>query len=346
MTTPRERVDVLIASPLDQHHVDRIAAAEPDRVNVLYEPDLLPTTRYVADHHGPHRQLTDAQRTHWASQLARAEVSFDFDWEKPNEMLRRAPKLRWVQSTSSGIGPMLDKIGVSSSDLIVTNAAGIHAQALAEFVITAALYFTKEIPRLNALKTERKWERYCGYEIAGTRMLVVGMGGVGRQIAKLASALGIEVVGHRRHVGELPPGVRRMVDADGLDAALTDVDFLVLIAPDTPLTRNMIDRRRLERLPERAVIINIGRGSLVDEPAMIEMLSSGRLRGAGLDVFATEPLPPTNPLWDLPNVLIVPHSASTVYQENDRLVDLFIENLHRYLDGRPMINVFNRERKY
>ena len=346
MPTPRERVDVLIASPLDQRHADRIAAAEPDRVNVLYEPDLLPTTRYVADHHGPHRQLTDAQRARWASQVARAEVSFDFDWEKPNEMLRRAPKLRWVQSTSSGIGPMLDKIGVSSSDLIVTNAAGIHAQALAEFVITAALYFTKEIPRLNALKAEKKWERYCGYEIAGTRMLVVGMGGVGRHVAKLASSLGIEVVGHRRQVGEPPPGVNRMVDADGLDAALTDVDFLVLIAPDTPLTRNMIDRRRLELLPERAVIINIGRGSLIDESAMIEMLTSGRLRGAGLDVFATEPLPPTNPLWDLPNVLVVPHSASTVYQENDRLVDLFIENLHRYLDGRPMINVFNRERKY
>ena len=346
MPTPRERVDVLIASPLDQRHADRIAAAEPDRVNVLYEPDLLPTTRYVADHHGPHRQLTDAQRAHWASQVARAEVSFDFDWEKPNEMLRRAPKLRWVQSTSSGIGPMLDKIGVSSSDLIVTNAAGIHAQALAEFVITAALYFTKEIPRLNALKAEKKWERYCGSEIAGTRMLVVGMGSVGRHVAQLASSLGIEVVGHRRQVGEPPPGVSRMVDADGLDAALTDVDFLVLIAPDTPLTRNMIDRRRLELLPERAVIINIGRGSLIDEPAMIEMLTSGRLRGAGLDVFATEPLPPTNPLWDLPNVLVVPHSASTVYQENDRLVDLFIENLHRYLDGRPMINVFNRERKY
>ena len=346
MTTPRERVDLLIASPLDQRHADRIAAAEPDRVNVLYEPDILPTTRYVADHHGPHRQLTDAQRAHWASLLARAEISFDFDWEKPKEMLQRAPRLRWVQSTSSGIGPMLETIGVAASNLLVTNAAGIHAQPLAEFVITAALYFTKEIPRVNALKAAKRWERYCGYEIAGTRMVVVGMGGVGRRIAEMASALGIEVVGHRRVVGELPPGVTRMVDGDGLDAELREADFLVLIAPDTPLTRNMIDRRRLELLPERAVIINIGRGSIIDEPAMIEMLANGRLRGAGLDVFAKEPLPETSPLWELPNVLLVPHSASTVYPENDRLVDLFIDNLHRYLDGRPMINVFNRERKY
>jgi phosphoglycerate dehydrogenase-like enzyme len=346
MTTPRERVHVLIASPLDQSHADRIAAAEPERVNVMYEPEILPTTRYVADHHGPHRQLTDAQRAHWASLLSRSEVSFDFDWEQPKEMLRRAPKLRWVQSTSSGIGPMLETIGVAASDLLVTNAAGIHAQPLAEFVITAALYFTKELPRINALKSEKRWERYCGYEIAGTRMLVVGMGGVGRRVAELASGLGIEVIGHRRKLDDIPPGVARMVDADGLDAELPEVDFLVLIAPDTSLTRNLIDRRRLERLPERAVIINIGRGSIIDEPAMIEMLSSGRLRGAGLDVFAKEPLPTTSPLWDLPNVLLVPHSASTVHPENDRLVDLFIENLHRYLDGRPLINVFNRERKY
>jgi len=345
MTTPPKRVDVLIASWLDQRHADRIAAAEPDRVNVLYEPAVLPTARYEADHHGPHRQLTDAQRSHWASLLARAEVSFDFDWEKPKEMLHRAPKLRWVQSSSSGIGPMLDNIGVSTSDLIVTNAAGIHAQPLAEFAITAALYFTKEIPRLNADKAAKRWQRYCGYEIAGTRMIVIGLGGVGRRVAELASGLGIEVIGLRRF-GERPPGVSRMIGPDDLDAELPNADFVVMIAPDTALTRNMLDRRRLALLPSRAVIINIGRGSTIDETAMIEMLADGRLRGAGLDVFAKEPLPETSPLWDLPNVLVVPHSASTVYQENDRLVDLFIENLHRYLDQRPMINVFNRERKY
>ena len=345
MLASRERVDVLIASWLDQRHADRIAAAEPDRVRVMYEPDILPTTRYEADHHGPHRPITDAQRAHWASLLARAEISFDFDWEKPKEMLQRAPNLRWVQSSSSGIGPMLDNIGVSASNLIVTNAAGIHANPLAEFAITAALYFTKEIPRLNAEKARKVWNRYCGYEIAGTRMIVIGLGGVGRRVAELASAMGIEVVGLRRS-GAAPPGVSRMIDIDGLDAELPSADFVVMIAPDTSLTRNMLDRRRLALLPSRAVIVNIGRGSTIDETAMTEMLADGRLRGAGLDVFAKEPLPETSPLWDLPNVLVVPHSASTVHQENDRLVDLFIENLHRYLDKRPMVNVFDRERKY
>jgi phosphoglycerate dehydrogenase-like enzyme len=349
MTHPSngERVNVLIASWLDQSHADRIAAAEPDRINLMYEPALLPTTRYVADHHGPPRKLTDAQRDQWCSLLARTEVSFDFDWEKPEQMISRAPNLRWVQSSSSGIGPRLDFLGVSGSDLIVTNAAGIHAQPLAEFVIASALYFIKEFPRLNKWKAERHWERYCGFELAGTRMLIIGLGAVGRRTAELASALGMTVVGHRRSTARpAPAGVSHMVDKIELDAELADADFLVLIAPDTPLTRNMIDRRRLELLPERAVVINIGRGSTIDEVAMTEMLTDGRLRGAALDVFADEPLPKSSPLWGLPNVVVVPHSASTVHQENDRLVDLFIENLRRYLDGHPMVNTFDRGRMY
>ena len=341
------RIEVLISSWLDQRHADRIAASEPDRINVLYAPELLPTTRYEADHHGPPRELTDAQLTQWRALVARADVSFDFDWERPAEMIKRAPRLRWVQSSSSGIGPMLEKLRVAGSNLIVTNAAGIHAQPLAEFVLMAALYFAKEVPRLNAWKTERHWERYCGYELAGSRMLVIGLGGVGRRIAELSAALGIEVIGHRRASGgTAPTGVSRLVDANGIDAELPNIDLLVLVAPDTPLTKNLVDRRRLELLPERAVIINVGRGSIIDEPAMIEMLAAGRLRGAGLDVFAKEPLPDDSPLWTLPNVLVVPHSASTVVQENDRLVDLFIDNLHRYLDGRPMVNQFDHGRKY
>jgi phosphoglycerate dehydrogenase-like enzyme len=131
------------------------------------------------------------------------------------------------------------------------------------------------------------------------------------------------------------------VDADGLDAVLPDTDLLVIAAPETPETANLVDRRRLELLPANAVVVNVGRGSLIDEPALIELLQAGRLRGAALDVFAKEPLPADSPLWTMPNVLISPHSASTVVQENDRLVDLFIENLHRYLDGRSLINVFD-----
>ena len=133
-----------------------------------------------------------------------------------------------------------------------------------------------------------------------------------------------------------------MIDASQLDAELPELDYFVLAAPDTPATANLLNRERIGRLPERAVVINVGRGSLVDEPALIDALAEGKLRGAALDVFAREPLPVESPLWALPNVIIAPHSASTVRQENDRLVDLFVENLHRYLDGRPLQNQFDR----
>jgi phosphoglycerate dehydrogenase-like enzyme len=341
------RVPVLIATWLDARHAERIAAAEPDRIELIYEPELLPTTRYEADHHGPPRPLTEEQLLRWQHHLGRAEIAFEFDWERPEELLKRAPRLRWVQATSSGIGPLIEHLGLAGSPLIITNAAGIHAQPLAEFVLLTALHFAKEMPRVNTWKAERHWERFCGQEVFGSRMTLIGLGRVGSRIAVLSSALGMEVTGHRRTTGgQTPPGVSTVVDAAGLDAALPETDILVIAAPDTPETTNLIDRRRLSLLPAHAVVVNVGRGSLIDEPAMIEMLQAGRLRGAGLDVFAKEPLPAGNPLWAMPNVIVSPHSASTVVQENDRLVDLFIENLHRYLDRRPLVNVFDHARRY
>ncbi|HEY8737747.1 MAG TPA: D-2-hydroxyacid dehydrogenase [Candidatus Dormibacteraeota bacterium] len=341
------RVPVLIASWLDPQHAERIAAAEPDRIELIYEPELLPTTRFEADHHGPSRPLSDEQRRRWGESLGRAEVAFEFDWERPEQLLSRAPRLRWVQASSSGIGPLVDSLGLSGSSLLITNAAGIHAQPLAEFVLLAALHFAKEMPRLNGWKAERHWERFCGREVLGSRMTLIGLGRVGSRIAELSAALGIQVTGHRRTPGgQSPPGVVRVVDAAGLDAALPETDLLVIAAPDTPETSNLVDRRRLGLLPAGAVVVNVGRGSIVDEPALIELLQAGRLRGAALDVFEKEPLPVDSPLWAMPNVIISPHSASTVVQENDRLVDLFIENLHRYLDGRPLVNVFDHGRRY
>ena len=347
MPSDRERVPVIIASWLDQHHADRIAAAEPDRIELLYAPELLPTARYEADHHGPKRALSEADLRRWGALLERAEVAFEFDWDKPAELLQRAPRLRWVQATSSGIGPQLVRLKLAGTPLRVTNAAGIHAQPLAEFVVMAALYFAKEMPRLSEWKSNRHWERFCGFEIAGSRMLLVGLGKVGGRIAELGSALGIEVIGHRRSAtGALPPGVSRLVDTEELDRQLPTIDIVALAAPDTPETTNFFDRRRLALLPSKAIVINVGRGSLVDEDALAEMLAAGRIRGAALDVFAKEPLPADSALWGLPNVIISPHSASTVVQENNLLVDLFIENLHRYLDGRPLVNLFDHSRLY
>src|SRR6266851_5185276 len=222
------RVPVLIATWLDSRHAERIAAAEPDRIELIYEPELLPTTRYEADHHGPPRPLTEEQRLRWQKHLGRAEIAFEFDWERPEELLERAPRLRWLQATSSGIGPLVEHLGLAGSQLIITNAAGIHAQPLAEFVLLTALYFAKEMPRVNAWKAERHWERFCGREVFGSRMTLIGLGRVGSRIAELSSALGMEVTGHRRTTGgQAPAGVRKIVDSAGLDAALPETDILV-----------------------------------------------------------------------------------------------------------------------
>ncbi|MGH7921161.1 MAG: D-2-hydroxyacid dehydrogenase [Candidatus Dormibacteraceae bacterium] len=334
-----ERVPVLIASWFDASQAERIAAAEPDRVEVLYTPELLPVPRYEAEHHAPPRDLGAADRERWRRLAARAEVSLDFDWEAPERTLERSPRLRWIQASSSGVGPAVERYGLVGSQVAVTNAAGIHAQALAEFALLGALYFVRQVPMLRRLQVAHRWERYCGEELATRRMLVVGLGKVGRRVAEVAGALGMEVWGSRRTVGaERPAGVARVVAAAELDAALPETQVVVLTAPDNPSTRQLLDRRRLALLPREAVVVNIARGSLVEETALLDALRSGHLLGAALDVFQEEPLPLESPFWDEPNVLIAPHSASTVRQENDRLVDLFIENLHRYLDGRPLIN--------
>ena len=178
-------------------------------------------------------------------------------------------------------------------------------------------------------------------------MVLIGLGKVGARIAQLSAALGVKVIGHRRSgEGVKPAGVARIVDSAALDEALPNADLLVIAAPETSETKKLIDRRRLELLPSRAVVVNVGRGSVIDEAALIDLLRSGRIRGAALDVFGEEPLPPESPLWEMPNVIISPHSASTVVQENDRIVDLFIENLGRFLDDRPLVNEFDHRRRY
>ena len=204
------------------------------------------------------------------------------------------------------------------------------------------------MPRLSiGVRLDKHWERFCGHELTGSKMVLIGLGMVGTRIAELSSALGIEVIGHRRRPGgDPPPGVRRLVDLAALDNVLGEADFLVIAAPETPETVKLVDHRRLRLLPPRAVLVNVGRGSLVDEDALVEMLEGNHLRGAALDVFAGEPLPTESKLWSLPNVIVSPHSASTVVSENDRLVDLFIENLRRYLDGRPLINEFDHSKQY
>lgn len=331
---------VLIASPLEPKHVARIRQEVPG-VEVLHDPALLAPPRYGADHSGdPAFVRTTAQEQEYRSLLARADVLFDFDRQLAAQLPQLAPKLKWIQATSSGIGPFVQQNGLDKSGIIITNAAGIHAVPLAEHTLLAMMYFTKEVTRLQQEQAERRWERYCGRELRGLTVGVIGLGAVGNEVARLARAVGLKVIGVKRDVSIANASVDELYSQADLDAVLPRCDFLVLILPHTKETEHMLDARRLALLPKGAVLINIARGAVVDEDALVAALQSGHLGGAALDVARVEPLPKESPLWAMENVLITPHSASTVDRENERLTDLFIDNLHRYMAGRPMVNLF------
>jgi glyoxylate/hydroxypyruvate reductase len=338
---------ILIASPLEPEQVERIAAAAPGQVEVIYEPDLLPVPRYVADHTGRPRTLSAAQRERWLTHLREADILFDFDWLAPEQLLEQAPRLRWVQGTSAGIGELLRHTGLIDTGLIFTTAAGVHGSPLAEFVILALLYFYRDVPRLQRLQQAHHWERHTNRELAGRRALVVGLGAVGQTIARRLAALELEVWGARRtQAASRPEGVRRVLPLTELRSVLGLIDALVLACPLTSETTKLIGAAELAAMRDGALLINVARGPVIDERALVEALRHGRLGGAALDVAEVEPLPGDSPLWDMPNVLVSPHSASTVHAENRRIVDLFLANLRRYLDGEPLINRFDPTRGY
>jgi glyoxylate/hydroxypyruvate reductase len=341
-----DAVYVLIASPLEPELVARIAAADP-RVSVLYAPDLLPEPRYPADHAGTPRSLSAADLDRWSRLRTQADISFDFDWQDPAGIPRNCPRLRWVQGTSAGIGGFLERTGLAGTDLVFTTAAGVHATPLAEFALLGLLYFVKGMPQLERWKADRHWQPYTSAQLSGSRALLVGLGRIGHEVARLLSAAGVEICGAGRpgHRYDIP-GVTSYVPSDQLRKMLPEVDALILACPLTAQTRGLIGAGELGLMRPGAVVVNISRGAVVDEDAMITALRGGRLGGAFLDVFAAEPLPAGSPLWDLPNVVISPHSASTVAGENGLITDLFCDNLQRWLSGRPLRNVYDRAAGY
>jgi glyoxylate/hydroxypyruvate reductase len=347
MSAPKGVITVVVASPLEQRLVDRIASAEPALVRVRYDEDLVPSARYPSDHTGTPPTLSDSDLDRWRSLVREADVLFDFDWLEPECLPTHAPRLRWVQATSSGIGEFLARTGLDHSSITFTTAAGVHAVPLAEFALLGLLYFTKEMPTLRGWQLAHRWQRHTSSELAGRRVLVVGLGHVGAHIARSCAALGMDVWGARRTWRPDPvEGITRLIQLSQIREALPQVDALVLACPYTPATHHLIGREELDQLSPSAIIVNVARGAVIEEAELIRALRSGGIKGAALDVFETEPLEADSELWDMPNVLVSPHSASTVASENERIVDLFLDNLHRFLGGMPLRNRFDPNRGY
>jgi phosphoglycerate dehydrogenase-like enzyme len=320
---------VVIATPLEPELVERLRAVDR-RLEIAFEPELLPPPRWASDHIGdPSFRRSPEQEARFTELVAGAEIVLGFPREDPAQipwLVRTAPNLRFVQATFAGAGQQLAAAGLPREDverIAWASSSGIHGTPLGEWALFGILALTKGLPRLEADKRDRHWTHYPVDEVRGTTVLIVGLGEIGREVARLAEAFGMTVLSTRRSEGDL-------------DALLPRADSVVITLPLTDETRGMFDRRRIGLLRPGAILVNIGRGPVVDEDALIEALRSRRLRGAALDVYATEPLPTDSPLWELDNVILSPHTAAQSVHENERIVELFAENLRRYLAGEEL----------
>jgi phosphoglycerate dehydrogenase-like enzyme len=342
---------VLITSPLEPEYVAQIEEAFPGEIELIYRADMMPQTHYRGDHGHYPRGLTGEKQQEWHDLLRRAEVLFDFPEYEDKPFTELCPLVRWVQTSSAGVGPMVRNMGLQDADLIVTTASGIHAQPLTEFAFAAILYHSKELGRLQNEQLERSWRRFSGRELAGTTLAIIGPGRIGQEVARIGKAFRMRVVAMGRQSDPARAealGVDRLYPRSELHTMLGEADYLVLCAPHTPETDTIMDAAAFAAVKPGLGLVNIGRGALVDEDALLAALRDGRLAFAALDVFRTEPLPPQSPFWSQPNVLINPHSASTVDTENAKLTQRFIQNLRAYLDGRisDMGPVLDKKRLY
>ncbi|MGH2602467.1 MAG: D-2-hydroxyacid dehydrogenase, partial [Dehalococcoidia bacterium] len=280
-----------------------------------------------------------------AALLPAAEVIIG--WARfPVDALRWAGRLRWIQGIGAGVERMDPRV---AERITLTNGSGIAAEPIAEHVICLLLMLARGAQIHVRHQVEHRWQRDVpAREIGGMTMGIVGMGAIGSAVARRARALGLRVLAVRRSVERRSPDAvaDEVCPPSDLPYLLTESDVVVLATPLTPETRGMIGGRELRAMRPGSYIINVSRGGVVDEPALIAALAGGHLGGAGLDVFATEPLPADSALWDMPNVIVTPHASYGSDRYMERMEALICDNLRRYLDGRPLRNVVDMERGY
>jgi phosphoglycerate dehydrogenase-like enzyme len=276
--------------------------------------------------------------------LLRGVISADaFD-----RFLARAPRLQWVHSATAGVERVLTPAG-RARGLTITNARGVFSGPIAEYVLMMILAVGRRLPQLLELQRERTWQPLQGTEMRDITVGIVGLGSIGRAVAALASSFGCRVIATRRQGGAdttAQPDVEIVGGPDALVGLLGRSDFIVLAAPLTPETEDLIDAAALASVKPGAWLINVARGRLVDERALLRALREGPLGGAILDTFREEPLPATSPFYDLPNVIVTPHTAWSSGRVLDRSVELFCDNLVRYAAGDPLENVVDPDAGY
>jgi D-2-hydroxyacid dehydrogenase (NADP+) len=333
-----EKTDVLVLAPVDDECLRRISAVSPlvavtDASRLAVQPAFQSTKK-------DHEVSSELD-----SLLSRAEILLGLRFIP--DLIKRAPRLKWVQTMSAGVENILTP-DMIDSPVILTNVSGIHTVQITEMVFGLILAHAKYLPQCLENQKEKKWERFTPVILQGKTLGIVGLGKIGSSIARMGKFLGMRVLATRRSAKEITH--TRYVDSvypsGQLDSLIKESDYIVLALPFTAQTEQIIGKEAISLMKASAFLVNIGRGKTVDEEALIKALKEKRIAGAGLDTFALEPLPPSSPLWGMPNVIITPHIAGSADDYIQKATDIFCENLKRFLNGRRLINVVNKKQGY
>jgi len=288
-----------------------------------------------------------------------------FSFRAPDALIRQAPGLKWIQFLSAGADHVMKGELQARKEIAITNASGIHSTPIAEYTIASMLAWSHGFHVTMRAQIRREWKRNWDFmdsvdSLRGKTLGVIGYGSIGRETARMGQALGMTVLAlkrnpdERRDTGWSPPGIgdpegripARWYGPDGYTAILRDSDFITVTLPATPATRRVIGRAEIAAMRPHAYLVNIGRGEVIDQEALIEALRDKRIGGAGLDVFEREPLEPESPLWDLENAILTPHMSGSFKGYNSACCELFAENLGRFVKGAPLLNVVDRALGY
>jgi len=328
------QLNIVIARPVEEECLREIMAVSPEIK--LWDASDLATAEQSGD-------FTSKEK--FDAMLAQAEVVYGF-WP-PRNVVARAPKLKWVQSMLAGVDHSI-YADIFQSPVVVTNTRGMHGTQVSELVFEMMLMFAKQAPSCFQMKQEKKWQRFTPMVLHSKTVGIVGLGSIGKEIARLAKAFRMRVVANRRSTKQVTrvKYVDKLLPKDQLTELLSESDFVVLALPATPETDKLIGEEELRSMKSTAYLINIARGSVMDEEALVRALDEHWIAGAGLDAFTTEPLPPESKLWKFPNVIYSPHIGGVLENYNLVATRLFCENLRRYLGGKKLFNVVDKKKGY
>ena len=329
-----ETINVLVTTGIGERIIDKITAVD-ERLRVHDISEMV-----QSENKG---DKSDKERLN--ALLAEADILCGFSG--PQNLISRAPRLKWAQMMSAGV----DRLAGSelwASPVTVTNVSGVTAVSISEFVISLMLMFVKQAPLCFELKARKEWKWVNLTVLRSKTVGIIGLGSIGREVARLAKSFGMEVLATRRTVKQVKRAryVDQLLPPEQLHQLLERSDFVVLTLPLTRETNKLIGEKELSKMKSSAYLINISRGGIVDEDALIQALEENRIAGAGLDVFATEPLPPDSKLWDLENVIFSPHASGGMEDYMLQAIDVFIKNLKRYLQGKKLINIVDKRNGY